>query len=163
RGLRPRARESAWLAGAQDLVPTVANPNGSPSNALYYAASDTLSVFNQTPTHSKGANFYNSPPGGQVTDTKGGYTVTVTAPTGFSNKQVQVDVSTQASATFAEVIGFNRISIFATAPAEAGTNAKTYAIFAYAGIGNGNVIKAQFAAAGQVDNAQNGSDACDLT
>src|SRR5207302_10538224 len=64
----------------------------------YYAVSDTLSVFNQTPTHNKGDNFYNSPPGGQVTDTKGGYTVTVTAPTGFNNKQVQVDVSTQASA-----------------------------------------------------------------
>ena len=99
RRLMQDAVDAGALAGAQDLVATVANPNGSPSNALYYAVSDTLSVFNQTPTHNKGDNFYNSPPGGQVTDTKGGYTVTVTAPTGFSNKQVQVDVSTQASAT----------------------------------------------------------------
>jgi Flp pilus assembly protein TadG len=163
RRLMQDAVDAGALAGAQDLVATVANPNGSPSNALYYAVSDTLSVFNQTPTHNKGDNFYNSPPGSQVTDTRGGYTVTVTAPTGFNNKQVQVDVSTEASATFAEVIGFNHISIFATATAEAGTNAKTYAIFAYAGIGNGNVINAQFAGAGQVDNGQNGADACDLT
>src|SRR5207245_10658756 len=104
----------------------------------------------------------NGPSVGQATDTKGAYTVTVTAPTGVTNAQGQVDVSTQASATFAEVIRFNRISISATATAEAGTNAKTYAIFAYAGIGNGNVIDAQFAGAGQVDNGQNGSDACDL-
>jgi Flp pilus assembly protein TadG len=163
RRLMQDAVDAGALAGAQDLVATVANPNGSPSNALYYAVSDTLSVFNQTPTHPKGDNFYNNPPGNQVTDSKGGYTVTVTAPSGFNNKQVQVDVSTQAYATFAEVIGFNQISIFATATAEAGTNAKTYAIFAYAGIGNGNVINAQFAGAGQVDNGQNGTDACDLT
>ena len=163
RRLMQDAVDAGALAGAQELVATVTQPNGSPSTALFFALQDTLSVFNQAPTHPKGDNFYNSPPGSTITDTQGGYTVTVVAPTGYNNKQVEVDVSTQATATFAEVIGFKQISIYATATAEAGTNAKTYAIFAYAGIGNGNVISAQFAGAGQVDNGQNGSDACDLT
>ena len=163
RRLMQDAVDAGALAGAQELVATVTQPNGSPSTALFFALQDTFSVFYQTPTHPNGDNFYNSPPGNTITDTKGGYTVTVVAPSGYNNKQVEVDVSTQATATFAEVIGFKKISIFATATAEAGTNAKTYAIFAYGGIGTGNTINAQFAGAGQVDNGENGTDACDLS
>ena len=160
RRLMQDAVDAGALAGAQDLVATPANPQGSPSNALFHALQDSLSVFNQAPTHPQGDNFYNSPPGNTVSDTKGGYAVTVVAPSGYNNKQVQVSVSFLATATFAEVVGFNRISIFATATAEAGTNAKTYALFATAGRGSGNTVNDDQNGWAQIDNGQDGLDAC---
>src|ERR671922_499369 len=62
RRLMQDAVDAGALAGAQDLVGTVSNPNGVPSNALFHALQDTFSVFNQTPTHAQGSAFYNSPP-----------------------------------------------------------------------------------------------------
>jgi Flp pilus assembly protein TadG len=163
RRLMQDAVDAGALAGAQDLVGTVANPTGSASNALYHAMQDSFAVFNQTPTNAQGSAFYISPPSNTVTDTQGGYTVTAVAPTGYNNKQVQVTVSYNAVATFVQVLGFSQVAIVATATAEAGTNAKTYAVFAYGGIGTGNTINAQLAGVGQVDNGQEGTDACDLT
>jgi len=160
RRLMQDAVDAGALAGAQDLVATVANPNGSPSNALFHALEDTFSVFKQTPAHPQGDPFYSSPPGNTVTDTEGGYSVTAVAPSGYNNKQVQVTVTTNATGTFAQILGFNQIGIQATATAEAGTNAKTYSIFAYGGIGTGNTINAQMSGAGQIDNSQEGADAC---
>ena len=81
----------------------------------------------------------------------------------LSEAGVMLRNSTAANATFAEILGFRNIAIVATATAEAGTNAKTYAIFAYGGFGTGNSINAQMSGVGQVDNGQNGADACDLT
>ena len=164
RRLMQDAVDAGALAGAQSLVGTVVNPNGVPSDALFYAVQDTFSVFNQTPTHpSPTDSFYSSPPGNTVQDSQGGYMVTAVAPTGYNNKQVQVTVTFAAVATFAQAIGFSRINILASATAEAGTNAKTYAIFGYGGIGTGDTINAQLAGYGQVDNGADGADACDLT
>ncbi len=165
RRLMQDAVDAGALAGAQDLVGTVANPSGQPNYALFHAVEDTLSVFKLTPTYTDPtvAPYNPAPPGNTVTDSKGGYTVTVVAPTGYNNKQVQVTVSSSAVATFAQIIGFNQISIQAGATAEAGTNAKTYAVFAYGGIGTGNTINAQLAGYSQVDNGQDGSDACNLS
>ena len=160
RRLMQDAVDAGALSGAQDLVGTVSNPNGNPSWALFHALQDTFSVFNQTPANPQGSNFYNSPPGNTVTDTEGGYTVTAVAPTGYNNKQIQVTVSYNAVATFVEILGFNQINIVATATAEAGTNAKTYAIFAYGGIGTGNTINIQGGGYAQVDNGQDGNDVC---
>ena len=92
RRLMQDAVDAGALAGAQDLVGTNTNPAGVPSNALFHAVQDTLSIFNQTPTYPQGDSFYNSPPANTVTDVRGGYTVTVVAPTGYDNKQVQVTV-----------------------------------------------------------------------
>ena len=162
RRLMQDAVDAGALAGAQDLVGTLSNPNGVPSNALFHALQDSFSVFTVTPAHPQGDPFYNSPPGNTVTDTEAGYTVTAVAPTGYNNKQIQVTVSYSTAATFAQVLGFNNISIMATATAEAGTNAKTYAIFAYGPPGTGNTITiANSGMYGQVDNGQDGSDACD--
>jgi Flp pilus assembly protein TadG len=165
RRLMQDAVDAGALAGAQDLVGTVALPSGSPSNALFHALDDTFSVFNLLPAHLQGDVFYNSPPGNTVTDTEGNppYTVTAVAPVGYNSKQVQVTVTYPASGTFAYILGFGQIGIVATATAEAGTNAKTYAIFAYGGIGTGNTINAQLAGVGQVDNGQDGADACSLS
>ncbi len=163
RRLMQDAVDAGALAGAQDLVGTVSNPNGVPSNALFHALQDTFSVFGQSPTNPQGSSFYNSPPNNTVTDTKGGYTVTAVAPSGYNNKQVQVTVTYNATATFVQVLGFNQIAIVATATAEAGTNAKTYAIFAYGGIGTGNTINAQMNGVGQVDNGQEGNDFCSFS
>jgi Flp pilus assembly protein TadG len=164
RRLMQDAVDAGALAGAQDLVGTVANPAGRPNYALYYALDDTFSVFNQNPAdNDPNSSFYTSPVNNTVTDTQGGYTVTAVAPSGYNNKQVQVTVSYNAVATFVQVLGFNSISIVATATAEAGTNAKSYAIFAYGGIGTGNTIQAQFSGYGQVDNGQDGADACNLS
>jgi len=163
RRLMQDAVDAGALAGAQALVGTVANPNGVPSDALFYALQDSLSVFNQAPANARGTSFYQSPPSNTVTDSQGGYTVTATAPSGYNNKQIVVTVNYLANATFAEILGFRNIAIVATATAEAGTNAKTYAIFAYGGFGTGNSINAQMSGVGQVDNGQNGADACDLT
>jgi Flp pilus assembly protein TadG len=161
RRLMQDAVDAGALAGAQDLVATVANPNGVPSDARFHAMQDTFSVFNQTPANAQGSGFYNS--GTTVTDTQGGYTVTVVAPTGPNNNWVQVTVSYNAVATFVQVLGFSQVNIVATATAEAGTNAKTYAIFAYGGIGTGNTINAQLAGYGQIDNGLDGADACSGT
>jgi Flp pilus assembly protein TadG len=163
RRLMQNAVDAGALAGAQALVGTVANPNGIPSEALFYALEDTFSVFNLTPAHSRGDDFYSSPPGNTVQDSEGGYTATAVAPTGYDNKQIQVTVTFGAVDTFARVLGFTRINIVATATAEAGTNAKTYAIFAYGGVGTGNTINAQLAGVGQVDNGADGADACNLS
>ena len=160
RRLMQDAVDAGALSGAQDLVGTVSNPNGVPSNALFHALQDTFSVFNQTPTHAQGDPFYNNPPQNTVTDTQGGYSITVVAPTGYNNKQIQVTVSYSATATFVQVLGFNQISILATATAEAGTNAKTYAIFAFGGIGTGNTINVQGSGFALVDNGQDGNDYC---
>jgi Flp pilus assembly protein TadG len=163
RRLMQDAVDAGALAGAQDLVGTVANPNGSPSSALFHALDDTFAVFNQTPSNAQGTAFYNNPPSNTVTDVKGGYTVTAVAPSGYNNKQVQVTVTYNAVATFVQVLGFSQVAIMSTATAEAGTNAKTYAVFAYGGIGTGNTINAQLAGYGQVDNGQEGTDACNLS
>ena len=163
RRLMQDAVDAGALAGAQDLVTSSAYPNGNPPNALFHALDDAFSVFNQVPTHIQGDAFYNSPPSNTVTDTKGGYTVTAVAPSGYNNKQVQVTVTYSATATFIQVLGFNQISIVATATAEAGTNAKTYAIFAYGGIGTGNTINVQGSGFSQVDNGQDGNDFCNAS
>jgi Flp pilus assembly protein TadG len=160
RRLMQDAVDAGALSGAQDLVGTVANPNGNPSNALFHALQDSFSVFNLTPANAQGSAFYNSPPNNTVTDTESGYTVTAVAPTGYNNKQIQVSVSFNAQATFIAVLGFSQVNIIASATAEAGTNAKTYAIFAYGGIGTGNTINIQGGGYAQVDNGQDGADVC---
>jgi hypothetical protein len=86
--------------------------------------------------------------------------VTVVAPTGYDNKQIQVTVTYTAVATFVQVLGFNQINIVATATAEAGTNAKTYAIFAYTSGGSGNTINDDQNGIAQIDDGQDGADAC---
>ena len=161
RRLMQDAVDAGALAGAQSLVGTTSNPNGQPNYALYYALDDTLSVFNQNPANNDPTSaFYTAPINNTVTDTQGGYTVTAVAPTGYNDKQVQVTVTYNAIATFVQVLGFNQISIIATATAEAGTNAKTYAIFAYAGPGTGNTIDIEGSGFAQVDNGQDGNDFC---
>lgn len=157
RRLMQDAVDAGALAGAQDLVGTVSNPNGTPSQALYHGQQDTFSVFGFSAIGNPGDTAYQQ---ASVTQTQGGYTVTSVAPTGYNSKQIQVSVSFSASGTFAQVLGFNSINIQATATAEAGTNAKTYAIFAYGGIGTGNTINIQGAGYAQVDNGQDGADAC---
>jgi Flp pilus assembly protein TadG len=163
RRLMQDAVDAGALAGAQDLVGTVSNPNGVPSNALFHAMQDTFSVFNQTPANGQGSSFYNSPLNNTVSDTQGGYTVTVVAPTGYDNKQVQVTVSYNAVATFVQVLGFHQVAILATATAEAGTNPKTYALFAYTSGGSGNTIQNDQSGFGQIDDGQDGSDVCNAS
>jgi len=164
RRLMQDAVDAGALAGAQSLVGTVANPNGLPNYALYYALDDTFATFNLNPANNDpNSGYYTSPVNNTVTDTEGGYTVTAVAPSGYNNKQVQVTVSFNAVATFVEILGFNQVNIVATATAEAGTNAKTYAIFAYGGIGTGNTINIQGGGYAQVDNGQDGSDVCSAT
>jgi Flp pilus assembly protein TadG len=161
RRLMQDAVDAGALAGAQSLVGTVANPNGLPNYALYYALDDSFSVFSQNPANNDpNSSFYTNPVNNTVTDSEGGYTVTAVAPMGYNNKQIQVTVTYNAVATFAEILGFGQISIVASATAEAGTNAKTYAIFAYGGIGTGNTINIQGGGYAQVDNGQDGADAC---
>jgi Flp pilus assembly protein TadG len=160
RRLMQDAVDAGALAGAQDLVGTVANPNGVPNQALYHAQQDTFSVFSLAAIGQATDSQYQQP---SVTQTQGGYTVTTVAPTGYNNKQIQVTVSYSATATFVQVLGFSQVNIVATATAEAGTNAKTYAIFAYGGIGTGNTINIQGGGYAQVDNGQDGSDACTAT
>ena len=161
RRLMQDAVDAGRLAGAQSLVGTVANPSGQPNYALYYALQDSFSVFGLSPANTDpNSAYYTAPVNHTVTDTEGGYTVTAVAPTGYNNKQIQVSVSFNAVATFAEILGFGQINIVATATAEAGTNAKTYAIFAYGGIGTGNTVNIQGGGYAQVDNGQDGTDVC---
>jgi Flp pilus assembly protein TadG len=157
RRLMQDAADAGALAGAQDLVGTITNPNGTPAKALYHGQQDSFSVFGLSAIGSYTDAAYQQP---SVSQTQGGYTVTTVAPTGYNNKQVQVSISFNATGTFAQVLGFNSINIQATATAEAGTNAKTYAIFAYGGIGTGNTINIQGGGYAQVDNGQDGTDAC---
>src|SRR2546429_4037205 len=89
RRLMQDAVDAGALAGAQDLVGTNTNPAGVPSNALFHAVQDTLSIFNQTPTHPQGDAFYNSPPFNTVSDVRGGYTVTHVAPPASTHTQSQ--------------------------------------------------------------------------
>jgi len=164
RRLMQDAVDSGALAGAQSLVGTVANPNGQPNYALYYALDDTFAVFNQNPANNDpNSSFYTSPVNSTVTDTEGGYTVTAIAPTGYDNKQVQVTVSYNAMATFVQILGFNNVAILATATAEAGTNAKTYALFAYTSGGSGNTIWNDQGGYTQVDDGQDGADVCNAS
>ena len=157
RRLMQDAVDAGALAGAQDLVGTITNPNGTPAKALYHGQQDTFSIFGLNAIGNSGDAAYQQL---SVSQTQGGYTVTTVAPTGYNNKQVQVSVSYNATGTFAQILGFRSINILATATAEAGTNAKTYAIFAYGGIGTGNTINVQGSGIAQVDNGQDGTDAC---
>jgi len=163
RRLMQDAVDAGALAGAQDLVITVSNPTGSPSNALYHALQLTFAVFNLTPTNPQGSAFYNNPPSNTVTDTVGGYTVTAVAPSGYNNKQVKVTVNFTAPTTFAQILSFPQVPIVASATAEAGTNAKTYAIFAYTSGGSGNTINDDQNGYAQIDNGQDGADACNAS
>src|SRR5438445_7020315 len=161
RRLMQDAVDSGALAGAQSLVGTVANPNGQPNYALYYALDDALAVFNQNPANNDpNSSFYTAPINHTVTDSQGGYTVTAVAPTGYNNKQVQVTVSFNATATVGQVRGFQQIAILTTATAEAGTNAKTYALFAYTYGGSGNTIQNDQNGYAQVDDGFDGTDVC---
>jgi Flp pilus assembly protein TadG len=160
RRLMQDAVDAGTLAGAQDLVGTNAYPNGNPAGSLYHAMYDTFSVFNLTPTHPQGDPFYVNPPNNTVTDTVGGYTVTAISPTGINNRQVKVTVTYSALATFGRVLGFDQVAVKATATAEAGTNAKTYAVFAYAGPGGGSTIWDDQDSFALIDNGQDGTDAC---
>src|SRR2546421_5592782 len=63
RRLMQDAVDSGALAGAQSLVGTVANPNGQPNYALYYALDDTLAVFCPNPAdHDPKSAVFNAPP-----------------------------------------------------------------------------------------------------
>jgi len=164
RRLMQDAVDSGALAGAQSLVGTVAKPNGQPNYALYYALDDTFAVFNQNPANNDPtSSYYTSPINNTVTDTEGGYTVTAVAPTGYDNKQVQVTVSYSAVATFVQILGFRSVAILTTATAEAGTNAKTYALFAYTSGGSGNTIQNDQSGYGQIDDGQDGTDVCNAS
>src|SRR3989442_2368247 len=161
RRLMQDAVDSGAIAGAKSLVGTVANPNGQPNYALYYALDDTFAVFNQNPANNDPtSSYYTSPINHTVTDTEGGYTVTAVAPTGYDNKQVVVTVTYNAVATFVQILGFSQVAILATATAEAGTNAKTYARFAYTTVGSGNTIWNDQGGYTQVDDGQDGTDVC---
>ena len=157
RRLMQDAVDAGALAGAQDLVATNTYPNGQSNWALYHAQQDTFSVFNLSGVGTASDPAYAQP---SVTQTQGGYTVTSVAPTGYDNKQVQVTVSYNATGTFAQILGFNQINIQATATAEAGTNPKTYAIFAYTKGGSGNTINNDQNGFAQVDDGQDGADVC---
>src|SRR5438105_11511974 len=75
RRLMQDAVDAGSLAGAQSLVGTVANPNGLPNYALYYALDDTFSTFNQNPANNDPtSSYYTAPVNSTVTDTEGGYT-----------------------------------------------------------------------------------------
>jgi len=162
RRLMQDAVDAGALAGAQSLVASTGYPNGQPNQSLYYAAYDTLATFNQTPPDNNPnvSPYTPEPANNTVVEAAGGYTVTVVAPTGYNNKQVQVTVTYNAVATFVQVLGFNQINIVATATAEAGTNAKTYALFAYTSGGSGNTINDDQNGYAQVDDGQDGADAC---
>src|SRR2546429_3867313 len=130
RRLMQDAVDSGALAGAQSLVGTVANPNGQPNYALYYAMDDTLAVFNQNPANNDpNSSFYTAPVNRTVTDTQGGYTVTAVAPIGYSNKQVQVAGAHNALAAFVPGLGVSPVPNPAPPTPQAGTNAKTHALF----------------------------------
>lgn len=160
RRLMQDAVDAGALAGAQDLVATNAYPNGQSNWALYHAQQDTFSVFSLPAIGSASDPAYLQP---SVSQTQGGYTVTTVAPTGYDNKQVQVTVSFNATGTFAQILGFNQINIVASATAEAGTNPKTYAIFAYTKGGSGNTIFNDQNGYGQVDDGQDGADVCNTS
>jgi len=81
------AVDAGALAGAQDLIGTVANPNGLPAQALYHAQQDAFSVFSLAAIGQPSDGAYQQP---SVTQSQGGYTVTTVAPTGYNNKQVEV-------------------------------------------------------------------------
>jgi hypothetical protein len=156
------AADGAALAGAQDLVNTVSQPSGSPPNSLYNANAYALKPYGLTPTHPQppGDGFYASPPGNTITDSVGAITVTVISPTGYNNKRVKVTVSQTITTTFAAALGFGAVSVKADAVAEAGTNPFTYALFAYTSGGSGNTINDDQNGYAQIDNGQNGADAC---
>jgi len=159
RRLMQDAVDAGALAGAQDRSDGRQSQRASRPGALH-AQQDAFSVFSLAAIGQPSDGAYQQP---SVTQSQGGYTVTTVAPTGYNNKQVEVTVSFNAVATFVQVMGFSQVNIIATATAEAGTNAKSYAIFAYGGVGTGNTIQAQFAGYGQVDNGQDGADACNLS
>lgn len=154
------AADGAALAGAQDLVNTIFQPSGSPPNSLYNADAYALSPYGLTPTHPKGDAFYAGPPGNTITDSVGGITVTVVSPTGYNNKRVKVTVTQTITTTFAGALGFGAVTVKADAVAEAGTNPFTYALFAYTAGGSGNTINDDQNGYAQIDNGQNGTDAC---
>jgi hypothetical protein len=154
------AVDAGALSGAQDLAGTPINPTGQANYALYHAQQDTFAEFNLPPIGLPSDIQYQAP---SITQTQGGYTVASVAPTGYNNRQVQVTASYSAEGIFARVIGYNQIGIVATATAEAGATAKNYAVLAYGGVGTGSLLNLNLAGAGQIDNGQDGADACNLS
>jgi len=157
RRLMQNAVDAGALAGAQELVGTDTQPAGNPPGSRYWALTETFKTLDLTETHLSGDPIYTASP---VTDTIGGYTVTVISPTGYNAKRVRVLVTRQAPTTFGQVLGISSVTLASIATAEAGTNPKTYAIFAWQSGGSGNTIFDDQNGYGQVDDGNDGADAC---
>ena len=157
RRLMQNAVDAGALAGAQELVGSTSNPSGNPPSARYQAMQETFKTLGLVPTNPSGSAFYNSTP---ISDTVGGYTVTVSAPTGYNSKRVQVMAQKTASTSFARVLGISTVRIVTIALAEAGTNPKTYALFAFQSGGSGNTIYDDQNGYAQIDDGQDGTDVC---
>jgi len=151
------AVDAGALAGAQELVGTNANPTGNPASARYQAMQETFKSLGLTPTNGSGSSFYNATP---ISDVVGGYTVTVSAPIGYDSKQVKVTAQKTAPTSFAKVLGIATVLIGVNAVAEAGTDPKTYALFAFQSGGSGNTILDDQNGYAQIDDGQDGADVC---
>jgi Flp pilus assembly protein TadG len=154
------AADAAALAGAQELIPTGANPGQSPTmqrSARTQAALYAFKTFNDTPA---GGDYTTSPT--TVTAQQVPAQATITTPGRNNNpNEIIVQVTYNVPMTFASILGFQSQPVTAVAIAHGGFYNKTYTIFGFDSTGSGNSVNDDQNGWGQVDNGGNGSsDMC---
>jgi len=153
------AADAAALAGAQELIPTGANPGQSPfmqQSARTQAALYAFKTFNDTPA---GGNYNTSPT--TVTAQQVPAEATITTPGRNNNpNEIIVQVTYNVPMTFASILGFQSQPVTAVAIAHGGFYNKTYTVFGFDSTGSGNSVNDDQNGWGQIDNGLNGTDMC---
>jgi Flp pilus assembly protein TadG len=158
------AADGGALAGALDLIPTVADGPRDVVSARYDAVKYAFNEFPETADWATSHPTPGSCPECATDATPVRYrsvTVTPSTPVGNEANRLRVDVTWDLTTTFAAVLGFTRASALASAQAVGGFRWQTYTVFATSGVGSGNTVNVIQNGWAQIDDGQNGTDPCD--
>ncbi len=164
------AADAAALAGAQELIPTMAFAGvtvGMVLNARCQAAIYAFKTWQDVPAGDSAGDMT----GCSVWSTQNvsGNTATilaasapalvrVTTPSRGNPNEIAVEVDYDTPLTFASIIGFTKSTVAAVAFAHGGFYNKTYTIFGFDASGSGNSVSDDRSGWAQIDNGLNGTD-----
>jgi len=164
------AADAAALAGAQELIPTMAFAGvtvGMVQNARCQAAIYAFKTWQDVPAGDSAGDMT----GCSVWSTQNvsGNTATilaasapalvrVTTPSRGNPNEIAVEVDYDTPLTFASIIGFTKSTVAAVAFAHGGFYNKTYTIFGFDASGSGNSVSDDRSGWAQIDNGLNGTD-----
>ena len=164
------AADAAALAGAQELIPTMAFAGvtvGMVQNARCEAAIYAFKTWQDVPAGDSSGDLTACAVWGSqnvsgntatISAASAPATVRVTTPSRGNPNEIAVEVDYDTPLTFASVIGFTKSTVAAVAFAHGGFYNKNYTIFGFDASGSGNSVFNDRAGWAQIDNGLNGSD-----